>query len=266
MEYRIPSVSAFAHLTTQRTLPGTSSASPYSSIQSRRAAEDISLNEFMSLPPELIFSIEALWNDPLTSRLMDRRSEFYLMDSAEYFFNAIPQLSDPAYIPTPNDILHTRLRSTGITSTKFAIGPLDIHLFDVGGQRTERKKWIHCFEGVTCLIFCVALSEYDQVLLEDGSQNRMIESLVLFESVINSRWFLRTSIILFLNKVDVFKKKLTNGRAPLEKYFPDYDGGNDVSKAAKYILWRFMGVNKAKLSIYPQYVHRSLVLVVFRRY
>jgi guanine nucleotide-binding protein subunit alpha len=95
-------------------------------------------------------------------------------------------------------------------------------MFDVGGQRSERKKWIHCFEAVTSIIFCVALSEYDQVLLEESRQNRMMESLVLFESVINSRWFLRTSIILFLNKTDVFKSKLP--KVPLERYFPDYGG------------------------------------------
>lgn len=74
-------------------------------------------------------------------------------------------------------------------------------MFDVGGQRSERKKWIHCFENVTSIIFCVAISEYDQVLLEETTQNRMDESLILFESVVNSRWFVRTSIILFLNKV-----------------------------------------------------------------
>jgi guanine nucleotide-binding protein G(i) subunit alpha len=105
-------------------------------------------------------------------------------------------------------------------------------MFDVGGQRSERKKWIHCFESVTSIIFCTALSEYDQVLLEESKtvssppfvsvllpltdpfvpQNRMAESLVLFESVINSRWFLRTSIILFLNKIDVFKSKLPKVR------------------------------------------------------
>ena len=142
-------------------------------------------------------------------------------------------------------------------------------MFDVGGQRSERKKWIHCFENVTSIIFCVALSEYDQVLLEESNQvpwphlrismvhftdrvlkNRMMESLVLFDSVVNSRWFMRTSIILFLNKVDLFKEKL--GRSPLGNYFPDYTGGNDVNRAAKYLLWRFNQVNRAHLNLYPQ--------------
>ena len=49
---------------------------------------------------------------------------------------------------------------------------LRIHMFDVGGQRSERKKWIHCFESVTSIIFCTALSEYDQVLLEQRNQVR----------------------------------------------------------------------------------------------
>lgn len=105
------------------------------------------------------------------------------------------------------------------------------------------------FEAVTSIIFCVALSEYDQVLLEENGQNRMQESLVLFESVINSRWFLRTSVILFLNKIDVFKQKLP--KVPLVNYFPEYTGGADINKAAKYILWRFTQTNRARLSVYP---------------
>ena len=138
-------------------------------------------------------------------------------------------------------------------------------MFDVGGQRSERKKWIHCFEAVTSIIFCVALSEYDQVLLEESSQvsldiyccllhaqNRMQESLQLFESILNSRWFLRTSVILFLNKIDIFKNKIE--KVPLENYFPEYTAGPDVNKAAKYILWLFSQVNRSKLTIYPQYV------------
>ena len=80
----------------------------------------------------------------------------------------------------------------------------------------------------------------------------MAESLTLFESVINSRWFLRTSIILFLNKTDVFKIKLP--KVPLDRYFPEYTGGNDINKAAKFILWKFMQANRARLSVYPQCV------------
>lgn len=80
----------------------------------------------------------------------------------------------------------------------------------------------------------------------------MMESLLLFDSVVNSRWFIRTSIILFLNKVDIFRDKLA--RSPLGNYFPDYSGGLDVNKAAKYLLWRFNQVNRAHLNLYPQYV------------
>lgn len=81
-------------------------------------------------------------------------------------------------------------------------------------------------------------------------QNRMQESLVLFDSVVNSRWFMRTSIVLFLNKVDLFKANLE--RAPLSNYFTEYTGGNDVNRAAKYLLWRFNQVNRAHLNLYPQ--------------
>lgn len=193
-------------------------------------------------------------------------------------------------------------------------------MFDVGGQRSERKKWIHCFEGVTCIIFCGALSAYDMVLVEDDevvselpgltltlpkitedtvpqfalgglkrkkkksnkkhvminmenrwlkrlpensqspdssllglqnspqaslmfqwdfhhwcilmaisfslsfsfSQNRMHESLHLFNSICNHRFFATTSIVLFLNKKDLFEEKIK--KVHLSICFPDYDG------------------------------------------
>ncbi|KAG9308775.1 guanine nucleotide binding protein, alpha subunit [Chiua virens] len=202
--------------------------------------------------PEIAEAIDQLWKDPIIPQLMDHTSQFYLMDSAVYFFTDVLRIGAPKYLPTENNVLRAHLKSTGITETRFMMGQLQIHMFDVGGQRPERKKWIHCFESVTSIIFCTALSEYDQVLLEEKNQNRMAESLILFESVINSRWFLRTSIILFLNKIDVFKTKLP--KVPLERYFPEYSGGADLSKAAKYILWRFMQTNRARLSVYPQYV------------
>ncbi|KAF8952314.1 guanine nucleotide binding protein, alpha subunit [Flammula alnicola] len=145
------------------------------------------------------------------------------------------------------------------------MGQLSIHMFDVGGQRSERKKWIHCFESVTSIIFCTALSEYDQVLLEEKSQvqpDARVPHPVRIRH--HSRWFLRTSIILFLNKIDVFKSKLP--KVPLERYFPEYTGGTDINKAAKYILWKFMQANRARLSVYPhltQATDTSNVRLVF---
>ena len=54
-------------------------------------------------------------------------------------------------------------------------------MFDVGGQRSERKKWIHCFEGVTAIIFCVALSGYDLVLAEDEEVVSISLLLAIYE-------------------------------------------------------------------------------------
>ncbi|KAJ7724588.1 G-protein alpha subunit [Mycena olivaceomarginata] len=212
--------------------------------------DSATFGEGVGMSPETADAIEVLWKDPVVGRVLDEHgSEFYLMDSAGYFFSAIQRLADPAYLPTEEDVLRARLQSTGITETRFNVGGLPIHMFDVGGQRNERRKWMHCFESVTSIIFCTAMSEYDQVLLEEKEQNRMRESLILFESVVNSRLFLRTSIIFFLNKIDVFRGKLS--KVPLERYFPEYTGGPDINKAAKYILWRFMQQNWARLSVYP---------------
>jgi guanine nucleotide-binding protein subunit alpha len=138
------------------------------------------------------------------------------------YFNSIDRIGDPNYLPTDQDVLRSRVKTTGISETKFIIGELTYRMFDVGGQRSERKKWIHCFENVTAIIFMVAISEYDQVLIEDESVNRMQEALTLFDSICNSRWFEKTSTILFLNKTDLFKKKLTY--SPLADHFPEYKG------------------------------------------
>jgi guanine nucleotide-binding protein G(i) subunit alpha len=113
-------------------------------------------------------------------------------------------------------------------------------LVDVGGQRNERKKWIHCFEAVTAIVFVVSLNEFDQKvcpgvclwcagtnhsanrdqLEDDESVNRMEESLTLFGEIINNRWFQNTSIILFLNKKDLFENKIK--KVDLRVCFPEY--------------------------------------------
>jgi len=106
------------------------------------------------------------------------------------------------------DILQARVRTSGIVEEKYLIDDVNFTMFDVGGQRNERKKWIHCFDGVTAVIFVAAINEYDQVLYEDNRTKRMDEALKLFDEICNSQWFGKTAMILFLNKSDLFNEKL----------------------------------------------------------
>ncbi|GAA6008796.1 hypothetical protein JCM10207_001727 [Rhodosporidiobolus poonsookiae] len=195
------------------------------------------------LPQDVTESIIELWKDQGVRECFGRSREYQLNDSAQYYFDSIARIGGRNYVPSDQDVLRSRVKTTGITETTFQIGELKYRMFDVGGQRSERKKWIHCFENVTAIVFLVAISEYDQRLYEDESINRMQEALVLFDSICNSRWFVRTSIILFLNKIDLFREKLP--RSPIANFFPDYTGGADLQAACDYFSSRFVSLNQS---------------------
>jgi hypothetical protein len=102
-----------------------------------------------------------------TSKSPDAPIDLQTLTPYSSYFKSLDRVFDPDWIPDNQDMLHSRLRTTGITETLFELGHLNFQMMDVGGQRSERKKWIHCFEGVQCLLFMVALSGYDQCLVED---------------------------------------------------------------------------------------------------
>ena len=120
------------------------------------------------------------------------------------------------------DILRARVLTSGIFETKFRVDKVKFHMFDVGGQRDERRKWIQCFNDVTAIIFVAASSSYNMVLREDNTQNRLREALDLFRSIWNNRWLRTISVILFLNKQDLLEEKIKSGKTKLEDYFPEF--------------------------------------------
>jgi G-protein alpha subunit len=186
-------------------------------------------------------ALKSLWADSAaqaTYALRDK--EFQLNDSAEYFFESaqIDRVADANFLPSEQDVLRARVRSTGIEEAEFYFEDLAFRMFDVGGQRSERRKWIHCFDCVTAVLFVVSLCGYDQVLREDETQNRMKESLLLFDEIVNSPWFCDTSFILFLNKIDLFREKIKT--ADLRTCFPNYNGGASEKHATDYIKDLFM--------------------------
>jgi len=193
-------------------------------------------------PIHILSIIRQLWQDPAVRTAYIKNNQFQLIDSAAYYLSSLDRVMVKDYIPTESDVLHTRVTTVGIIETEFEYEKLRFKMVDVGGQRNERKKWIHCFQNVTSIIFCVSLSEYDLKMYEDETQNRMLESLSLFEQIINCRWFQDTPIILFLNKLDLFEEKIT--KIDLKICFSDYEGGPNKETALQFITAKFMNLNK----------------------
>jgi len=186
-----------------------------------------------------------LWDDPAIKSAFEKRDkEFQLNDSAEYFFSNLTRISEANYIPIPHDALRTRIMTKGIVEAEVVFEKINMKIIDVGGQRSQRRKWIHCFDSVSAVIFVAGLSEYDQYLREDNSINRMDDSLQLFKEICNSRWFTNTSMILFLNKRDIFIEKLK--RVPFSIYDPRYTGENSYEETSMYIKSKFHSVKDNK--------------------
>uniref|UniRef100_A0AAY4BG73 Guanine nucleotide-binding protein G(Olf) subunit alpha n=1 Tax=Denticeps clupeoides TaxID=299321 RepID=A0AAY4BG73_9TELE len=188
-----------------------------------------------------------LWEDEGVKACFERSNEYQLIDCAQIIRCSHLQ-----------DLLRCRVLTSGIFETRFQVDKVNFHMFDVGGQRDERRKWIQCFNDVTAIIFVAASSSYNMVIREDNSTNRLRESLDLFRSIWNNRFLRTISVILFLNKQDMLAEKILAGKSKLEDYFPEYtrytpppdaagDPGEDpkVTRAKFFIRDEFLRISTA---------------------
>jgi GTPase SAR1 family protein len=196
------------------------------------------------IAPEVVAAIMVLWRDPGVLATHEKRSQFQLMDSAQYFLDRIEIIAGPNYVPSEQDVLRTRVRTIGIVENNFEIEGVQYKMFDVGGQRSERKKWLHCFESVTAVLFVAAMSEFDQNCFEDNETNRVHEALTLFEEICNNQWFKNTAMILFLNKKDLLQSKLDRG-VQVRDFFPDFCAdNNNLDYVAAFFKDKFVALNR----------------------
>ncbi|KAJ8402033.1 hypothetical protein AAFF_G00372680 [Aldrovandia affinis] len=195
---------------------------------------EVEVGQVSTLQPKHMDAIRRVWSDHGIQQCYARRREYHLSDSTKYYLSALDRIDSRSYIPTVEDILRVRVPTSGIIEYPFDLDNVIFRMVDVGGQRSERRKWIHSFEKVTSIIFLVALSEYDQVLIESDSENRMVESRALFRTILTSSWFQDSSVILFLNKTDLLEEKITHSH--LIDYFPDYTGPKKNADSAKHFI------------------------------
>ncbi|CAL8234314.1 unnamed protein product, partial [Arctogadus glacialis] len=133
---------------------------------------EVDVEKVSSFEQPYISAIKMLWTDQGIQEAYDRRREYQLSDSTKYYLSDLDRIAEPSYLPTQQDVLRVRIPTTGIIEYPFDLQSIIFRMVDVGGQRSERRKWIHCFENVTSIMFLVALSEYDQVLVESDNEVR----------------------------------------------------------------------------------------------
>jgi len=143
----------------------------------------------VELDPELGRLIKTIYTDPAIKKNIEQYNNYHLLDSTHFFLSNIDRIAQADYLPSVEDLLRCRSHTVGIQELTLEIEQNKFIIVDVGGQRSERKKWIHSFQDVTAVLFFVALSEYDLKLYEDDDTNRMHESLKLFDDICNSKWF-----------------------------------------------------------------------------
>ncbi|XP_009957491.1 PREDICTED: guanine nucleotide-binding protein G(t) subunit alpha-1 [Leptosomus discolor] len=152
-----------------------------------------------TMPKEMSDIIGRLWKDTGIQGSGDANPCLMLSTCPASYLSDLERLVTPGYVPTEQDVLRSRVKTTGIIETQFSFKDLNF-------------RW-----------------------------NRMHESLHLFNSICNHRYFATTSIVLFLNKKDVFLEKIK--KAHLSICFPDYDGPNTYDDAGNYIKLQFLELN-----------------------
>lgn len=193
-----------------------------------------------AITPATVPQIKTIYSDPAFKEFSTKKS-FHTLDNIQYYLENLDRIAAADYVPNDEDCLRCRAATTGIQEMKCIVEGVDFLIVDVGGQRSERRKWAHCFEEVSAIIFFVSLSEYNLTLFEDGVTNRMVESLSLFSSLCSMQWFRNTTMILFLNKKDLFEEKIKKENITIA--FPDYTGAQEFDPAVEFIKGKFQAIN-----------------------
>ena len=213
------------------------------------------ISDLQSVIPteEVKLAFKELWESQTIQQAYARKNEFQLIDSTEYFMSSMDRIFSEDYEPNDQDILRTRVKTTGVVRIEFDFHATKFEMLDVGGQRSERKKWIHCFDNVTCVLFIVSIAEYDQVLEEDRTTNRMYESMELFDEIANNQYFKNTPFIIFFNKHDLFLEKIS--KKGIKEIFPEYQGAdNSPNDSLDFLIEKYLNLSKTsrkKRHLYP---------------
>jgi len=192
--------------------------------------------------PEVWEDIKILWSDKSIQETFNNSHKFILDDSTKYFLDKVDTLKSKSYTPNDMDYIRSRVKSTAVVEKMFNYKTNAIRVIDVGGQRSERRKWIYCFPDMMALIFCVAISEYDQTLREQIETKRLDETFKVYDEVVNNRFFKNKPIIVFLNKNDIFEDKMK--KRHISTYYPEFPSTASAADVIELLKKKFKALDK----------------------
>lgn len=172
-------------------------------------------------PEEVAEAVTHLWADAGIQEAFRQRCGYQLLENLPYFAGRVQQVIRPGYIPSREDVLRLWTHTEGIWETTLDLDDAIVKFFDMGGNRSQQRKWIHTFKDADSIVFTVDASAYCRRLFENESMNRMQEQLRLWDSIANSLWLTKTNFILVFTKVDTLLETIE--LSPISKYFLEFE-------------------------------------------
>jgi len=179
-----------------------------------------------------------------------------VLDNTPYFLDQIERLyvngeqtstkilhDDIRYTPSWDDYVRIRDQTTGVLTYTITTSIQNknwmFRLTDVGGQKSERKKWVNVFHDVGVVFFVMSLSGYDQTSYDDARINCYNETFDVFRQVVSNAAFQNTDFFLFMNKVDLFRAKINS--VPFTVYDKSFDESSkhNETEVVKYVEKKF---------------------------
>jgi len=206
----------------------------------KKARFILGTDDITSVNQEIADRIKSVWEDTAVQQAWKNRKESILIQ-LEYLITNLDRILAPDFVPSNDDILRARQRSTGETSYRFEDKKHVWNLVDVGGQFSERSKWGAVFENpINAILFFISLDEYDIDNVESTSdhETKFQLALTIYDEVMNGDLVRehKASRIVFLNKLDLFTSKLqSDDKFNLFKEKLEYTGENNVEKCVEFI-------------------------------
>jgi len=165
------------------------------------------------------------------------------------FFDEVDRIAHTNYVPSMADLIRIPSRSSlsaVMTPNVLTLAP-NRSLYVFNGERQKgspRQQWSENFKDVLGIIFTIDLCSYNQFRPDNPRRTKLMESLALWDAVINSKFFTKSMIFLVMSNAAEFKEKIKV--YPLSDTFPVFTGGDDGVKAARFISDCFRNADRSR--------------------